>query len=225
MTAPLVSTIVPVYNAEAHLDQAIRSVLAQSYTPTEVILVDDGSTDRSPDLAASFGDRVRLIRQPNHGAAHARNHGLQVARGDLVAFLDADDVRLPHKLERQVEQLQTAPNAQYSIGKIRHFLEPGKVVPPGFKKDLLDRDVVGRLLGTLLARRAVFDVVGPLDDSLTVAHDTDWFVRANELGIPMVVLDDVVMLKRIHEDNISHQAAVNSKELLQLFRRSIRRRQ
>src|SRR3954451_22735593 len=89
--APLVSCIVPVFNGERYLREALQSILAQSYRPIEVVVVDDGSTDRSPVVVAGFGREVRYLRQENAGPAAARNHGVQEARGELLAFLDADD--------------------------------------------------------------------------------------------------------------------------------------
>ena len=219
-----VSVILPVYNAETYLREAIESVLEQTQKADEFIVVDDGSTDASAEIVASYGDAIRYIFQENHGAAHARNQGLEIAAGHVVAFIDADDVWVKDKLERQMRHLTDNPSVDYSTGKIRHFLEEGKAIPKGFKEELLTQDVDGRLLGTLLARRSVFDRVGKFDPTLRVAHDVDWFVRAEELDISRAALDDVLMLKRVHVDNISNSAEVNTKELLSLFRKSLKRR-
>ncbi len=100
--SPTVSLVIPAYNAEAYLREALDSAFAQTRPPDEVIVVDDGSGDRTPEIAASYGDRVRLLRQPNRGEAAARNTGVRVARGDLIAFLDADDTLLPRCLEAQL---------------------------------------------------------------------------------------------------------------------------
>jgi glycosyltransferase involved in cell wall biosynthesis len=99
---PTVSVVIPAYNAEAYLREALDSVFAQTRPPDEVVVVDDGSTDRTSEVAASYGDRVRLLRQPNRGEAAARNAGVLAARGALIAFLDADDTWLPRYLESQL---------------------------------------------------------------------------------------------------------------------------
>jgi glycosyltransferase involved in cell wall biosynthesis len=99
---PTVSVVIPAYNAEAYLREALDSVFAQTRPPDEVVVVDDGSNDRTSEVAASYGDRVRLLRQPNRGEAAARNAGVLAARGALIAFLDADDTWLPRYLESQL---------------------------------------------------------------------------------------------------------------------------
>lgn len=105
MSRPLVSVIIPCFNAEAYVADAVRSALNLSYSPSEIIVVDDGSTDGSIDVLRSFGDQILLETGPNRGACAARNRGLQLAGGDLVQFLDADDLLDPHKLEVQVPRL------------------------------------------------------------------------------------------------------------------------
>src|SRR6476469_10004419 len=100
---PLVSVVIPAYNAERFLGEAIESVLAQGYAHFELIVVDDGSSDRTAEVARSFGDRVRTIEQENSGVSAARNAGTRAAGGELLAFLDADDRWSPGWLERMVD--------------------------------------------------------------------------------------------------------------------------
>lgn len=97
-----VSVVIPCFNAQRFIEQTLRSVLDQSHPPLEILVIDDGSIDRSPTLAESFGSPVRVIRQPNRGAQIARNRGIEEAQGQWIAFLDADDLWLPTKLERQL---------------------------------------------------------------------------------------------------------------------------
>ena len=108
--SPAVSAILPVYNGAAFIRDAINSVLAQTYAPIECIVVDDGSTDDTPDLVRTYEPRVRLIQQPNQGVARARNHGAALAAGELLAFLDADDVWHPERVERQWQVLAGLPS-------------------------------------------------------------------------------------------------------------------
>jgi len=110
-STPLVSVIIPAYNATAFLGETLDSVLAQTYPNLEIIVVDDGSTDDTPDLLGSYGDRIRVLRQANSGQATARNHGAREAHGELLAFLDSDDLWDPDKIARQVELLDRFPTA------------------------------------------------------------------------------------------------------------------
>src|SRR5690348_12724766 len=106
---PPISVIIPTYNHARFLAAAIDSALSQTLKPTEVIVVDDGSTDETSSVLEAFGDKVRVIRQKNHGVAGARNRGAEMAAGEYLAFLDADDVWLPRKLEMQVSRFQAEP--------------------------------------------------------------------------------------------------------------------
>jgi glycosyltransferase involved in cell wall biosynthesis len=105
-----ISVIIPAYNVEVFLSETIVSVLKQTYPVDEVIVVDDGSTDRTADIAESFDGVVHVIRQDNAGASFARNRALRHASGDIIAFLDADDLWEPHKLERQIAYLAAHPD-------------------------------------------------------------------------------------------------------------------
>lgn len=105
---PLVSVIIPTYNRVRLLPAALESVLGQTYSPIEVIVVDDGSSDETPELLRSYGDRIRVLRQANAGPSTARNRGIALARGEIIAFLDSDDQWLPTKIERQVASLESA---------------------------------------------------------------------------------------------------------------------
>ncbi len=220
---PLVSVIIPVYNAEPFLTQAIESVLAQTYRPLEVIVVDDGSTDGSAAVAASFGDSIRRVRQPNQGAAVARNTGLGMARGAYIAFLDADDWWSDHALQVQVEQMQANPSADIVMGytqlmqpaareggelAFRPFADPWHLLSPG----------------SSLFRRAVFDKVGLFDAAMPPCEDFDWFMRARECGVTIVVHREVVQYYRIHGRNISSDRTRRNARFIAAVKRSLDRR-
>src|SRR5687768_9695612 len=125
---PLVSVIVPVHQGERYLGEAVESVLAQTYAPIELIVVDDGSTDRSADIARGFGPVVRYVYQVNAGQSAARNHGVRLARGPLLAFLDDDDSWSPGKLALQVAALASDPCLEAVFGHVRQFVSPD--LPP-----------------------------------------------------------------------------------------------
>jgi GT2 family glycosyltransferase len=143
--------------------------------------------------------------------------------GELIAFLDSDDLWAPNKLHAQVAFMKDHPEIQYTIGRVKFFLEPGLSVPFGFKRQLLENDHVGRILGTLLARRSLFDSIGGFDTEFALASDVDWFTRAKDSQVPMAVLDDVFLLKRVHDHNLSSNARLNSQELLEIFKKSVDR--
>ena len=223
MHYPLVSVILPVYNGAAYVAEAIDSVLAQSYRPYELIVVDDGSSDDSTAIAEKY-DGVTLLCQSNQGVAAARNTGLAASQGEFFAFLDQDDRWTPDKLRIQMHYLLDHPHIQYVIAKQRIFLEPGTEAPGWLKKDILRKAQAGFLPGTLVARRDVFDHIGRFDPTYQVTSDADWFFRAKDAGIPMAALDEVLLLKRIHGANESYRAKRSNAELLQIARNSMKRK-
>ena len=219
---PTVSVIVPVYNGARFLAATLASVRAQTYRDFETVVVDDGSTDGSAEVAAGFGD-VRVVRQANQGCAKARNEGVAAARGGLLAFLDADDLWTPDKLAVQTAHLAAHPAIGYSIARQEIFLEPGATRPPGLRPAHLEADQVGYLPSTLVVRREVFVRVGGFDTSLAVASDVEWFVRAKDLAIPMAILPQILVRRRIHRTNISSDVNRNHAALLRVFKASIDR--
>ena len=152
MTVPLVSCIIPVYNGADFLAEAVTSVLAQRHPALEVVVVDDGSTDDTPRVAASFGERVRYVRQDNAGPAVARNTGLAKTRGELVAFLDADDRWHETKLARQAAVLEAQPELDYLVALVQNFWSD---VAEAEREQVRDhprtRPIPGFVTGTLLA--------------------------------------------------------------------------
>jgi glycosyltransferase involved in cell wall biosynthesis len=198
-------------------------VLAQTYRQLELIVVDGGSSDRSGEIARSFRG-VRCVPQAGTGLADAWNQGIERARGELIAFISADDRWTADKLRRQVDCLVRQPGLVYAIAWFRFFLEPGCSLPRGFDATLMDRDLVGRIPETLVARRDAFEIVGRFSTAYAAAQDVAWFVRAQEIGAPMAVLPHVLLHKRIHDGNLSSNAAVNTPALLQVLQHSLQRR-
>ncbi|MBW4497060.1 MAG: glycosyltransferase family 2 protein [Oscillatoria princeps RMCB-10] len=220
----LVSVIVPVYNGERYLSAALESIFAQDYHPFEVIVVDDGSVDSTAAIAKSFKS-VQYIYQTNQGIANAMNRGIDAAGGELIAFLDQDDLWTPNKLRLQVDYLVNHPEIQYAISLVKFFLEPGCSVPPGFKTELLEKEQVGRIPGALMARKSLLALIGQFNAEFTIASDADWFARAKDSNIPWAVIPEVLLHKRVHNTNVSSNARLNNKELLALLRKSIARQQ
>lgn len=218
---PLVSAIISVYNGEHYLAKAIESVFAQTYRPIEVIVVDDGSTDKSADVARSYKG-IQYIYQSNQGVAVARNAGLNAAQGEFIAFLDADDIWVPHKLRIQVEYLFEHPAVGYTIGKIQNFNCPGNNSRSQVKESSLEKEQAGLI--TMVARKTVFEQVGGFDPSYRIGSDFEWVVRAKDAGISMVILSEILLHRRIHDSNLSHQTQARYASLLRMFKESIDRK-
>ena len=219
---PLVSVIIPVYNGARYLGAALESVFAQTYREFEVIVVDDGSTDESGVIAQGFPD-VRYLQQTNQGVAAARNHGLEAARGEFFAFLDQDDLWTPDKLKLQVEYLLSHPDVGYTLTQQKYFLDPGGTLPAWFRKELFDSVHTGWVLGTLVVRRTIFEQIGNFATGYSAANDSDWFFRAKAAAIPMAVMPELLLLKRIHDANDSARAKEILSELLKVVKTSLNR--
>jgi glycosyltransferase involved in cell wall biosynthesis len=223
---PLISCIVPVYNGERFLSEALDSMLSQTHSPIEVIVVDDGSTDGTPQVVARYGDRVRSIRQENAGPVIARNTGLGAAKGRFIAFLDADDKWSPDKLERQVAFLQANPQVDACVTHVQNFWEEELASEQeAFKEHKRGRPIPGYVTQTLLARREAFEKVGEFNTELAHGDSADWFLRARELGVEIALMPDVLVHRRMHEANISRKDAQESRdEFLAIVKRSLDRR-
>jgi glycosyltransferase involved in cell wall biosynthesis len=199
-----VSCVIPVYNGVRYLAEALDSVLAQTHRALEIIVVDDGSTDGSAELAAGYGDPVRVIRQPHRGLAATRNAGVRSATGDFVAHLDADDVWAPEKLGRQLARFRERPRTDLGLTRFQNFWAPELIdEAQRYEGHPLAKPMGGYFVSTLLTRRSLFQAVGEFDIHDGLAGDTNWFVRAVERGAVVDVLPDVLVRRRFHVGNVS----------------------
>ncbi len=222
MTMPLVSCILPVFNGERFLARALDSIFAQDGARLEVIVVDDGSTDRSAEIAAGFAG-VRLIRQPNGGVARARNEGVAHAEGGFIAFLDADDLWLAGKLAKQLACFEAEPGLDLCLTLVRHVRLDDAAPDVTIGADTAPK--LGRLMQCLLARRDAFARVGPLDPGTRTRADRDWFLRAQELGLVEAVVPEVLVHRQIHGGNRSIvEGDAVTDDLLTIAKRALDRR-
>ena len=219
---PLVSVIIPVYNGERYLAQAIESVLSQTYAPFELIVIDDGSIDNSSFIARSFKE-VCYYYQTNKGVAAARNRGITLSQGDIIAFLDQDDIWEPKKLSMQIEHLFHHPEAGGVLSKQRFFLEPGTDPPGWLKIDLLETEQTGYFPSALIVRKVVFAKIGFFDPAYIHTSDVDWIARAKDAGILLNILPHVLFHRRIHSENASAEIHIIHPELLKTLKKSIER--
>jgi glycosyltransferase involved in cell wall biosynthesis len=200
---PLVSVIIPVYNYDRYLGEAVESVLNQSYKHVEVIVVDDGSTDRSGEVAKSFAGRgVRYCHQDHAGIGPARNKGVESAEGEFIAFLDADDRWSLQKLERQLNAFESDETLEMVFGQALQ-LQNGPEWKAGVReyKPSVAGMVPGMVPGTMLIKRAAFFRVGLFKGDLKVGEFIDWYARAVELNVRSLVLPELFLWRRIHDSN------------------------
>ena len=223
---PLISVIIPVQNCERYLAEAIDSILAQAYRPLEVIVIDDGSTDGTAQVVLRLGPPVKLMQQAHQGAAAARNHGVAAAHGDLLAFLDADDVWTANKLALQMAALEAHPELDAVFGLVENFISPeldeatraGLRCPPG--------RMGGLIAGAMLIRRGAFERVGLFDTQRKLAEFIDWWARAMENGMRYEVLPELVMRRRLHANNKTTRQRSEQIEYVRMARAAlVRRRQ
>jgi len=226
MLTPTVSCIVPVFNGERYLQEALASILAQSHQALDVLVVDDGSTDTSATVAKSCGDRIRYLFQPNAGPAAARNLGLEASQGEFVAFLDADDLWHPDKLAHQLARFAARPELDYCVTHVQNFWVPElKEEEEQFRGHPRSRPMPGYVTSTLLARLALFGTVGSFNPELPHADDTDWFLRADTKGAVKELLPEVLLFRRMHPGNMSRTRAPESRaEYLRVVKAALDRR-
>ena len=205
-SSPQVSVVIPTYNRAAFLGRAITSVLTQTFPDLECLVVDDGSTDRTVALVEGFQDpRLRLLRLPvNRGVGHARNVGIQAARGELIAFLDSDDEWLPQKLERQVTRMRETAAPRVTVIyclSCQHDGAADRMKP--HSTIIYEGDVFGHLLtgwcpptaSLFLVKRASLQEIEGFDGRLPYAEDHDLWLRLAEAHNYFAVVGEVLVIK------------------------------
>jgi glycosyltransferase involved in cell wall biosynthesis len=236
VTMPLISVVMPAYNSASHIRQAIESALAQVYPALEIVVVDDGSTDQTRDIVASFGAPVRLLTQANQGSAVARNTGIRSARGTHIAFLDADDVWWPHKLRLQMEELARTrlrmcysrfivwpeqPEGGFTDPNTEFAVEPNPNLSTGA---LLTGYVYAELLldcivwtSTVVVEKHALEEAGMFDPALRKGQDYDLWLRLSR-QLPMLGIDRPTALYRSHIGNITKAVRAENYEYLVISR-------
>jgi hypothetical protein len=208
--APLVSVVIPCYNSARYLAETIESVLAQTYTRVEIIVVDDGSIDATPKIAQSFP--VQYIYQTNGGISAARNTGVVHSRGKYVQFLDHDDRLLPTAIEVGVKFLEEQPECAMAVGEHRYIQADGTEI--GYsRKHAVGRDHYQTLLKhnfietpcSVLHRRSALDLTGLFDEKVQGAEDYELYLRTARQS-PVIIHDVPVAEYRLHEANTSGNA-------------------
>lgn len=219
----LVSVIIPVFNGERFLREAVHSVLDQGDSSVEIIVVDDGSTDGTATVAGSFAETVRYLQQANQGPAAARNRGIENARGSLLAFADADDLWPANKLELQLSYLLRDSKIDIVLGRIQQVrlseTVDGQTIAEEFAEPAFSVN-----LGSAIIRKSVFERVGLFDETMRYSEDVDWFMRAREAGAEIKTIDAVTLLYRQHEQNMTRGKSTSELNVLKALKRSLDRR-
>jgi glycosyltransferase involved in cell wall biosynthesis len=219
-----VSAAIPVRDGEAYLAEAIESVLAQSRPCDQIIVVDNGSSDRSAEIARGFSPAVEVVHEPRRGIGPARNAALRAARGDVVAFLDADDLWEPEKTMLQLAALEAEPKPQLVFGHVRQFVSPDLSQADAEALRVPADPQPGLYIGAMLARRAAIDAVGPWPEDVRVSDGLTFLLRAEELGLGQAMLAETVTLRRVHGENHSISNRDQRTEFAHHLKRSLDRR-
>jgi glycosyltransferase involved in cell wall biosynthesis len=214
-----VGVVIPAFNAERFLVQALDSVLYQAHPVADILVIDDGSTDGTSALAIGHGPRVRVERQDNAGIGAARNRGVELVRGDLVAFLDADDLLTPTSIACRVELLTRRPEVELVFGQVVRFRQLLDGVPVA-----IDEPLPAHLPGAMLVRREALTRVGPFPTETHVAEGLDWLLRARELPLNELTLDEQVLWRRVHGENNSLRHRAQIGEFAHALKASLDRR-
>ena len=220
---PLVTVVIPVFNGEKFLREAVQSVLTQKYSPLEIIIVDDGSTDGTATVARSLPETVRYLHQTNKGPAAARNRGIEHAQGSLIAFADADDLWPSDKLELQLPYLIRDPAIEIVMGRIQQVLLSGSVNGQT-QGDEFGDPAFSVNLGGAVIRKSVFERVGSFDETMRYSEDVDWFMRAREGGAAIITIDAVSLFYRQHDQNMTRGKSTSELNVLKALKRSLDRR-
>ena len=219
-----ISAIIPVHNGEQFLAGAVQNIIEQAYEPIEVIVVDDGSTDGTAEVARKLSEKIRYVVQPNRGPSAARNRGLQLACGDAVAFLDVDDRWAPGAINILARVLEQKPSVEIAQGLIQQMRWDGsrdRDGAPVFFKASEPYQFIS--IDSALYRRSVFDKVGPFDEDLWENEDTDWFFRAWECNVSKLVVEEVTLYYRFHGGNMSLAQVTPHHGLLRMLKRHLDR--
>ncbi|MCP5131833.1 MAG: glycosyltransferase family 2 protein [Pseudomonadales bacterium] len=225
MSAPLISVIIPTYNCAHYLGDAIESAFSQDYPRLEIIVVDDGSTDDTATLLATFGERLRKTHQSNGGIGSARNTGLTLASGEFIAYLDADDLYVPGKLTRQMACFDADPELECVQGQLIQFVSPE--LDADFAATLAvdtSRPLAAPMASTTLIKRQALERVGPWSTELTVGTDLDWYARVQEKLVKCLMLDEVLLHRRVHRTNTNLVHAADKNERLHVIKAMLDRR-
>ncbi len=220
-TYPSISVIIPCRDAGSYLAETLQSIHAQTLQPLEIVMVDDGSSDDSAKIGQA-DPLVRLDRQPAKGVSAARNRGLKLALGEVIAFLDADDLWPVDSLRKRMDTLLATPTLDGVYGYTEQFSSPewqdhSNISVP-------DMPLQARVAGAMVLRRSVFERVGEFNTQLVLGDTIDYVARMDEAGIQVAAIDDVVLRRRIHGRNTVLTQRQHQNDYLKILKAALDRR-
>ena len=218
MAEPLVSAIVLAYDCERYLGAAIESVLTQTHPRMELVVIDNGSSDASREVAESYTPAIKVWIDPNRGICPARNTGLAVARGDYIGFLDGDDLWDARKTELQLDAFAADPGLDFVLAWAEQFISPELSEEKASRLQAPQEARPARVLGAMLAPRRTWDRVGPWTEELKLSEGLDWFLRAENAGMREAMLEQTVLRRRIHGNNVGLRAPEGRIEFARLLK-------
>ncbi|MDB9372549.1 glycosyltransferase family 2 protein [Nodularia sphaerocarpa] len=221
---PLVTVIIPVYNYANYIAATLDSVFAQTYRPIEVIVVDDGSTDNSAEIVRAYPE-VQYFYQSNQGVSVARNVAIAAAKGEFLAFLDADDLWKPDKLSLQIAYMLENPDIGITGTKSINFLESDTQLPPWLRDKPHWEEVREILPSTIVVHKSVFSQIGVFSPDYRASEDTEWQWRAKDANISIFNINEILTLRRFQGSNLSWEMKVTQKSrMLRIIKESIARK-
>jgi len=219
LAAVHISCVIPVFNGAAFLDQALESVFTQTHPAIEIVVVDDGSTDLTPQIVHCYGDSVRYVRQSNAGPSAARNTGIAHSTGDFVAFLDADDRWIPEKTALQVTHFEADADLGICTSFQKNFWEDAQRATQEQASNATLSEPHPGASATLMVRRQIFKEIGVFDPALQHRDTASWLLKARSAGVKTLEIRDVLVHRRLHESNLSRsRGQQDTRELLSLIR-------
>lgn len=216
-----VSVVIPAWNAERYLEEALESVVGQTVAAHEIIVVDDGSTDATAAICGRSPD-VRYVHQPNSGAGAARNLGVALSAGDVLAFLDADDLWLPEKTAQQLSLLDD-PDVDAVFGSGMNFVSPDRAE----ELSSLSFDATIRaayIPSAMMIKRHVFDAHGSFSTGGSLTDWVEWYLRFLDSGARVALSPTLVVRRRIHGANATMNDPAGMKAYVRMVKSSIDRR-
>lgn len=228
MVNNLISVIIPVFNGGKYISEALESVLAQTHENIEIVIVDDGSTDNTSQIAQEFmahNSSMKYVYQENQGLAASRNKGISLSKGDFIAFIDADDIWVEDKLETQIKILLKNPSIEMVSGKVKQFISPEIPVEKHDEYHFVQDEIQSNLIGVALIRKSAFDKYGLFDPTLRIGQDMQWVLQAKEKELKIEPIPKLVYYRRLHPDNLGRSRSdENYKTRLKILKQAIDQR-
>jgi len=244
---PKVSVVIPTYNCAQYIAEAIESVLNQTYKDFEIIVIDDGSTDNTQEIIKPYLNKIKYIYQQNSGPSAARNRGIKEANGEYIAFLDADDIWLPQKLELQIKFMETYFNIGLTFTDMSFFSDKKGIIKNSFLKNMkifnklcvqslssyekkFSEKIFNALIEenfiptpSVIVKKQCFNKVGLFDETLFVVEDRDMWLRIS-LFYDVGFINKPLVLRRFHKKNISVDVEPIFKSRLKVMKKYLNHR-